>query len=31
QRCCLHYKRRDGELCANCPRRHGATHCQDDP
>ncbi|HGY1013309.1 TPA: siderophore ferric iron reductase [Aeromonas salmonicida subsp. smithia] len=31
QRCCLHYKRRDGELCANCPRRHGATYCQDEP
>jgi siderophore ferric iron reductase len=23
QRCCLHYKRRDGELCGNCPRRLG--------
>ena len=23
QRCCLHYKRRDGELCGNCPRRQG--------
>ncbi|WP_421193363.1 siderophore ferric iron reductase [Aeromonas enteropelogenes] len=21
QRCCLHYKRRDGALCGNCPRR----------
>lgn len=21
QRCCLHYKRRDGVLCGNCPRR----------
>ena len=27
QRCCLHYKRRDGELCANCPRRQGAASC----
>ncbi|MEG0009349.1 MAG: siderophore ferric iron reductase [Aeromonas sp.] len=27
QRCCLHYKRRDGELCDNCPRRHGHASC----
>ncbi|MGS3174206.1 siderophore ferric iron reductase [Aeromonas sanarellii] len=27
QRCCLHYKRRDGELCDNCPRRHGQGSC----
>ncbi|WP_368199146.1 siderophore ferric iron reductase [Aeromonas sp. R7-4] len=29
QRCCLHYKRRDGELCANCPRRQGAASCEE--
>ncbi|MGY3856697.1 siderophore ferric iron reductase [Aeromonas intestinalis] len=29
QRCCLHYKRRDGELCGNCPRRQGATSCDE--
>ena len=23
QRCCLHYRRGDGELCGNCPRRLG--------
>ncbi|WP_421353146.1 siderophore ferric iron reductase [Aeromonas taiwanensis] len=27
QRCCLHYKRRDGDLCGNCPRRQGAVSC----
>jgi siderophore ferric iron reductase len=27
QRCCLHYKRKDGELCDNCPRRHGHASC----
>lgn len=29
QRCCLHYKRRDGELCGNCPRRQGAMSCDE--
>ncbi|MGE6109089.1 siderophore ferric iron reductase [Aeromonas sobria] len=29
QRCCLHYKRRDGDLCGNCPRRQGAASCDD--
>lgn len=27
QRCCLHYRRGDGELCGNCPRRQGAASC----
>lgn len=28
QRCCLHYKRRDGALCGNCPRRqHDKSVC----
>jgi len=27
QRCCLHYKRGGGELCDNCPRRHGHASC----
>ncbi|MGY6036795.1 siderophore ferric iron reductase [Aeromonas sp. AE23HZ002T15] len=30
QRCCLHYKRRDGELCGNCPRRQGALSCDEE-
>ncbi|TFF78917.1 siderophore ferric iron reductase [Aeromonas taiwanensis] len=29
QRCCLHYKRRDGDLCGNCPRRQGAVSCSE--
>ncbi|WP_111874782.1 siderophore ferric iron reductase [Aeromonas bivalvium] len=29
QRCCLHYKRRDGELCGNCPRRQGRASCDE--
>ena len=29
QRCCLHYKRRDGELCGNCPRRLGGARCDE--
>nr|WP_161618903.1 siderophore ferric iron reductase [Aeromonas molluscorum] len=30
QRCCLHYKRRDGSLCENCPRRQaGQARCGD--
>jgi siderophore ferric iron reductase len=31
QRCCLHYKRRDGSLCENCPRRQdAAARCDDE-
>lgn len=30
QRCCLHYKRRDGALCDNCPRQqNAAAQCGD--